>query len=212
MSEDGLWRACGRPFNLYCRRRAGDLFAVSEIFLMNQARPDDIQYAMENTRVLHEPARRIDTFGSTKFEFLLLSEYMDEVGRVRIRKGSVEAQKPKLVAPPGYESFEFEGFSEEMAGFFEKMKERGLDPEMLRVIRYGFQMLRSEVTEESVSGSVAEIADRVVSEAVSDGNPMLGVVLGVDDAWEISIVRFMLEMMGKSQDINTFDFKRRGLL
>ena len=37
----------------------------------------DFQYAMENTRVLHEPDRRIDTFGSTQFEFQLVSELMD---------------------------------------------------------------------------------------------------------------------------------------
>ena len=33
--------------------------------------PDDVQYALETTRVLYEPDRRIDTFGSTRFEFEL---------------------------------------------------------------------------------------------------------------------------------------------
>ncbi|MCX6866269.1 MAG: hypothetical protein NTV46_08655 [Verrucomicrobia bacterium] len=35
---------------------------------------DDIHYALETTRVLHEPDRRIDTFGETRFEFQLISE------------------------------------------------------------------------------------------------------------------------------------------
>src|SRR6187402_3313764 len=39
--------------------------------------PDNIQYALETTRVLLEPDRRIDTFGDTRFEFQLLSELMD---------------------------------------------------------------------------------------------------------------------------------------
>lgn len=177
-----------------------------------QARPDDIQYAMEITRVLHEPARRIDTFGSTKFEFILLSELMDEVGRVRIRSGSIEADKPQLIRPEGFETYEFEGFTDRAHEFFEKLKDSGLDPETLRMIRYGFQMKRTSVVEETVTDSLANVSDRVVTQAVADGNPMLGVVIGVDDVWEFSILRFMLEMMGKSQDINTFDFKRRGLL
>ena len=36
--------------------------------------PDDFQYAMETTRVIHEPDRRIETFGATRFEFEILSD------------------------------------------------------------------------------------------------------------------------------------------
>jgi hypothetical protein len=46
---------------------------------------DDIQYALETTEVIHEPDRRIDTFGSTSFEFTLLTELMDDVTKVRER-------------------------------------------------------------------------------------------------------------------------------
>ena len=36
---------------------------------------DDIAYAMETTKVVHEPDRRIDTFGTTNFEFHLHRAY-----------------------------------------------------------------------------------------------------------------------------------------
>ena len=58
---------------------------------------DDIRYAAEMTRVVYEPDRRIDTFGDTRFNFLLLSELMDEVNVVRVRSGWVEAEKPKII-------------------------------------------------------------------------------------------------------------------
>ena len=45
---------------------------------------DDIQYALETTKVLREPDHRIMTFGETRFEFQLISELMDRVGEVRI--------------------------------------------------------------------------------------------------------------------------------
>ena len=38
------------------------------------------------------------------------------------------------------------------------------------------------------------------------------VIAGVDDTWEISLLRFTVEMIQKSSGINIFDFKRRGLL
>ena len=63
---------------------------------------DDIRYAAEMTRVVYEPDRRIDTFGDTRFNFLLLSELMDEVNVVRVRSGWVEAEKPKIIRPSIY--------------------------------------------------------------------------------------------------------------
>ncbi|MEN8772660.1 MAG: hypothetical protein ABF382_03835 [Akkermansiaceae bacterium] len=44
------------------------------------------------------------------------------------------------------------------------------------------------------------------------GNPSLAIVQSVDDAWEVGIMKFTLDMIMKSQDINRFDLKRRGLL
>ena len=55
---------------------------------------DDIRYAAEMTRVVYEPDRRIDTFGDTRFNFLLLSELMDEVNVARAQRlgGSGETE------------------------------------------------------------------------------------------------------------------------
>ena len=67
---------------------------------------DDIHYALETTRVLHEPDRRIETFGETRFEFQLISELMDRAGEVRIRTGEVEAQRPRILRPEAYRDIE----------------------------------------------------------------------------------------------------------
>ena len=67
----------------------------------------DIQYALDMTKVLHEPDRRIDTFGNTQFEFQLVSELMDEVDQVRVRQGRIEAQKPVILRPDGLAGFDF---------------------------------------------------------------------------------------------------------
>lgn len=78
---------------------------------------DDIRYAAEMTRVVYEPDRRIDTFGDTRFNFLLLSELMDEVNVVRVRSGWVEAEKPKIIRPSIYNEISTEGFSGEAKRF-----------------------------------------------------------------------------------------------
>lgn len=170
---------------------------------------DDIQYALETTRVLLEPDRRIDTFGTTRFDFELLSEDMDAVNRVRVRRGKVEALKPQLIKPAGYQEVELEGFDPKVLHVIEHFRKQGVD---LAFLQYGFHFKRSEVLSETVHDSLENVRERVLEEARRVGNPSLAVIEGVDDAWEYSVMKFTLGMIVKSQEINHFDFKRRGLL
>jgi len=163
------------------------LFVASELKLGDDTHgemltPDNFQYAMETTKVLHEPDRRIETFGATRFTFEILSEPMDSTGTVCIRRGEVEAQKPQLIKPNGFSEIELEGF----------------DPKVLKVIEH----LREQ-------GMVSEKALAAVRHS---GNPSLAIIQSVDDAWEVGIMKFTLDMIMKSSEINRFDFKRRGLL
>jgi hypothetical protein len=169
----------------------------------------DFQYAMENTRVLHEPDRRIDTFGSTQFEFQMVTELMDSTNVSRVRSGRIEAQKPLIVKPNALDEWSFEGFGQEGEAFGQWVKENLTN---LAILKYGFQFKRSDVSEEMVHEPLAVVCDRLLSDQRASGNPMRAIIHGVDDTWEISLLRFMFEMVEKSHNINRFDFKRRGLL
>lgn len=170
---------------------------------------DDFQYAMETTRVLREPDRRIETFGSTRFEFEILTEAMDSIGTVKIRRGEVNAQKPQLIKPEGYSDIELEGFDPKVLKVIDHLKEEGRD---LSFLQYGFQFRRSEVAEEIVHDHIDSVKAKALEAVRRSGNPSLAVVEGVDDAWEVGIMKFTLEMIMKSAKINQFDFQRRGLI
>ena len=146
--------------------------------------PDDIQYALETTSVIYEPDRRIDTFGNTRFEFLLLSELMDSVGQVRIRSGEVEANKPTIIKPEAYSGIEFEGFSDDADRFHQWLQEQGANIAMVN-----YQFKRGEVREELLHDSLEEVRERILEDARRTGNPMQVVIEGVDDVWEISLLR-----------------------
>ena len=169
-----------------------------------------ISYAMENTRVLYAPDRRIDSFGDTRFNFRLLSEPLDEVGTCRVRSGWVETQRPRILRPEPLRGIEMEGFSEGAAEVFDWLKARGVSLKAL--LQYGFSFGRSEVHEELVHEDMATVCDRVVDEALHSGDALRAVIEGVDDNWEISLLRFILEMIQQSHEINIFDLRRRGLL
>lgn len=175
--------------------------------------PDNIHYALETTKVLREPDRRIDTFGETRFEFQLISELMDQVGQVRIRTGEVEAMRPRILRPEPYRDVELDGFDPSTREKFDQMvnqfRNQGKD---LAFLQYGFQFRRGHVHEEIVHESIHDVRERVLEDIRRSGNPSLAVIEGVDDAWEISILKFSFEMILRSHEINAFDFKRRGLL
>lgn len=169
----------------------------------------DIQYALEMTTVLHEPDRRIDTFGNTQFEFQLVTELMDEVNQVRVRQGKIEAQKPVILRPDGFGGFDFEGFGPEAEKFGAWLREHA---HRIALFQYGFQFRKSDISELIVHEPMEEVCGKLVEDIRVTGNPMRAIIRGVDDAWEICLLKFTVEMIAKSRGINEFDFKRRGLL
>lgn len=169
----------------------------------------DIQYALEQTQVLYEPDRRIDTFGNTQFEFCLITELMDAANTCRVREGRIEAHKPLILRPDAGAHFDFEGFSPGAAAFGKWLRE---NIQNLAILRYGFSFRKTDVTEHTVHEPHDLLCAKLVDEAKAAGNPMRAVIQGVDDTWEISLLKFTVEMIEKSQGINLFDFKRRGLL
>ena len=73
---------------------------------------DDFDYAIENTSVIVAPERQIATFGSTSFNFYLISELMDRVDQVRIRNGKIHAERPQILTPEHYRRLLLEGFGD----------------------------------------------------------------------------------------------------
>jgi len=169
----------------------------------------DIQYAMENTHVLREPDRRINTFGNSRFHFIVLSEMMDEVGKVILRKGTVEAYKPQIIRPTHYSSVELEGFDEKARELLDWLKENDLEPVCFQ---YGFNFKRTEVNTEIITGNYESIKAQVLDQVHDEDDPMMAVMESIEDTWEIGLLKFSVDMIQKSQEINQFDFKRKGLL
>ena len=170
---------------------------------------DDIQYAIEATEVIHEPDRRIDTFGTTRFEFHLISELMDRAGEVRVRNGYMNAERPQILKPVPDDDLFFEGFGEQAEVFADWFRRHASD---LSLMRYGFNFTKDRVTEEVVHDPYPVVRDRILDQVVSSGDPMTAVIYGVDDTWEISLLQFTVQLIHSSRETNLFDFERRGLL
>jgi hypothetical protein len=75
--------------------------------------PDDFTYALENTRVLLAPTKRLDTFGTSLFNYFLVTEEMDAVNLSRVREGHIHAERPQIVTPQNIAGLFLEGFGDQ---------------------------------------------------------------------------------------------------
>jgi len=168
----------------------------------------DFHYAMENTRVVVSPKSAIETFGTTRFHFSLVTELLDEVGTVRIRDGRIEAERPRIMAPHHFSKLLLDGFGEDAREYADWVEEHG---EAMKVLRYGFQLRKTDVSERIVRETMDSTLDRLSTEMGKNEDPYAALIAGVDDAWEVCLLKFTMEMIQRSAGGNVAEWKRRGL-
>ncbi len=170
---------------------------------------DSFQYAIENTQVILAPQRRIETFGNTSFRFYLVTELMDRVNEVRVRDGRLHAERPQIVSPGTYSRLMLDGFGEKARDFADWLEHHS---EQIAILKYGFQFRKTDIEEKIVQSSMAEALDRVRNNVTQSEEPLSAIIQGVDDAWEVCLLKFTVDLIQQSSGGNLGDFRRRGLL
>jgi hypothetical protein len=171
--------------------------------------PDDFQYAMENTQVIVTPERRIESFGSVNFHFYLISELMDEADQVRVRDGQIHAERPQILTPANCARLLLEGFGEPARNFAAWMERQR---ENVSLLKYGFQFRKSGVVENIVHSPIQQVVERVREQVTAAMQPCSAIIQGVDDAWEVCLLKFTMELVQQSAGGNMGEFRKRGLI
>jgi hypothetical protein len=164
---------------------------------------------MENTRVVVPPRGVIETFGTTSFQFLLVSELMDEVNAVRVRGGRIEAERPRIVSPHNYRKLLLDGFGEGARGFADWIEEHG---DEFKVLKYGFQMRKTDVQQSVVHDPIEDVIGRLQAEMENSDDPKSVLIAGVDEGWEVCLLKFTMDLIQRSAGENLGEWKRRGLI
>ena len=172
-------------------------------------RKDDFDYAIENTQVILAPERQIATFGTTSFRFYLISELMDRVDQVRIRDGKIHAERPQILTPEHFSRLLLEGFGDKAQRYADQLREYARN---IAVLRYGFQFRKTDVTEETIRDSVDAVINRTKHRVENANEPLSAIIQGVDDAWEVCLLKFTIDMIERSAGGNLGDFRKRGLI
>jgi hypothetical protein len=170
---------------------------------------DDFQYAIENTQVIIAPEQKIATFGTTSFRFYLISELMDRANEVRVRDGKIHADRPQILTPEHLTRLLLEGFGDKAQRYADQLRERFQN---MAVLRYGFQFRKTDVNEQMFRDPIQNVIERTKSYVQHRDDHLSAVIQGVDDAWEVCLLKFTIDMIERSSGGNMGDFRKRGLI
>jgi hypothetical protein len=82
----------------------------------------------------------------------------------------------------------------------------------IAMLRYGFQFRKSGVVESIVNSTVEQVVERVREQVTASMEPSSAIIQGVDDAWEVCLLKFTMELVQQSAGGNMGDFRKRGLI
>ena len=171
--------------------------------------PDfDRWYAAKCARFLVEPKRRLETFGNTLVNYIVVSELMDSVGKCHVRSGRMKLFKPQIITPSAYSEMLLEGFGEEARKYVRWLAEHEDD---VHVLRYGYTLKRESFSEELVTRPIDAVLADVSKDVAARKDPYLALVRGVDEPWDVSLVRLFWEVVNRSAKKNIREMAEKHL-
>jgi hypothetical protein len=172
---------------------------------------DRIENAARHTEILRHPRQHLATFGMTNIYYYLLTEptYVEiahETNETVIREGRVIAERPKIVTP--YYLTHIEGFSYDARRYFETLlRMHGPNAPGL------FYSYRNEPRSLNiVADRWSAVADRLNEDIDKKGDPLISIIKGQDDLWDVSLLKFIYEISTRSAPSNIAQLGSRGLL
>ena len=164
---------------------------------------DNIWYAVNQTRIITEPRQTLETFGVTRIRYYILSEVMDRANEVKINEGLIISEKPSIITPGHFAQQLLDGFGAEAREYADWLTQHG---EFIQILQYGLQIRKEEIREETVSGSLGEVIGRVLDVA-GDCRDLSTVIEGVENMWEVSLMKFMQHFIERSAGRNIHEIQ-----
>lgn len=165
----------------------------------------DFWYAVNNTEVLELPRGQLETFGSTQINYRLVTELMDSIGQVRVREGRIQSFRPEILTPQSFTESPLEGFQAGQAeDFMRWLRKNEAD---LVLLKYGFKIRQETVTESIIHDSVDNVVDRVRADLKAKADPLSALVVGVDEPWEVCLLKLLYEVVKRSAPTNARDLR-----
>jgi hypothetical protein len=173
---------------------------------MDPKKQFDFWYAVNNTELIATPTSRLETFGDTIVNYHLVCELMDRPDKICIREGHLKALKPALITPQSLGQMDLEDFGKDANQYADWLARHGGD---LKILQYGFRIQKQEIKEYVVTDTIANVTERVKAEVDAKEDPLSAVLTGVDDPWEVCLLKLMVDLVQHSAKGNIQDIRQQ---
>jgi len=173
---------------------------------MTDKRTFDFWYAVNNTEVVLLPTKHLETFGSTMLNYHLVTQLMDSVDQIRVREGQMKAFRPQIITPSAYSETLLEGFGEEAHKYVDWLKQHERE---MRILQYGYTLKNESFSEHVVTDNVQAVVERVKAEVSKKQDPFNAIAVGVDNPWDVCLVKMFWEVISKSAKANVSELESR---
>jgi hypothetical protein len=170
-----------------------------------------IQAAVEHTRILRVPKQSLTTFGTTNIYYYLVTEpayaeFTPNTSETVVREGRVIAEKPKIVTP--YYLSALEGFSDNARRYFDSLVQTY--GHTVQGLLYAYRNEPKEMN--IVSDNLPAVVAKLNEEIDKRGDPLTTIIKGLDEMWDVALIKFIFEMTQRSVGNNVRQMDARGLL
>ena len=170
-----------------------------------------LKEAARLTRVVRLPKQHLATFGVTRLHYYVVTKplYQDLVpgkDETVIREGAVVAERPAMVTPAYM--LNLEGFGDDARKYMEGLVRR-LGPNSPGLL---YQYRNEPAGMEIVGDEVSTVARRIAGDLDSRNVDLAAVIQGVDELWDVSLMKFIYEYTAASLSSNLGEMQTMGLL
>ncbi len=164
-----------------------------------------------DTVVVKLPKQKLASFGTSVVTYNMVTKPLyqaldtdKQTEEAVLRRGTVKAERPQIVTPQFLSRAQ--GFGDEAQEFMRELIRRGQadDPGIL----YTYSNTSGHM--EIISSRPEDVADRISRQIDSESRPLEAVVLGVDELWDVSLMKFIFDLTNSSAPTNAADFMRSG--
>ena len=169
-----------------------------------------IKQAVSQTQMLRLPHQTLATFGTTIVNYYMLTvPVYSEIVKTEetvVREGKVSSERPRVVTP--YYLTRLEGFSDNARRYLDMIiQQYGLH---VPGIFYNYRNEQKNLV--IVSDPLEIVAGRLKDEIDKRNDNLAAVIKGVDDLWDVSLLKFISEMTQNSLQNNVNEMNSMGLL
>ncbi len=141
--------------------------------------------------------------------YYLVTEDMDTANLARVREGRIEAERPQIVSPRNFAKLLVEGFGERAEAYADFISANAAQ---FAFLKYGFKFRKDEIRTYDVHEPVEAVIDKIKADLAGKETLLTALLTGVDDAWEVCLLKFMVDFVHQSAPGEIDDLRRRGLL